>query len=242
MVKWKNRGWYLVSEFQKNNSANFEEVLVTAQKLPNFVELIDEKGSLIYRNTFFRDDFLKFYEFRKVIETWKNTKIFVCGNEVSLAGFNFFESCFLSRQKNAFESSEFCEKFIETDKKQKFPDFIGCDDENCIRISWSKKHSDFSEFVYSKYWFSFNKTMDNQCFKISRNLILEKIISATKSCEFCPYFSEENLEELVYKLPDKIKITEDGIWKVEKSLESSRFLLKPKNPKTYHEFLEKIFG
>lgn len=240
-MEWKDRGWYLVFEFQNTSSKNFDEVLEKARTLPNFSELVDEKGNLFHRNIFFGEDYEKAYSLSEQIKNWKDTRFYLKGNSFDINEISAFDSCFRSR-KSTFTNSEFCEKFVETNPKQKFPDFVSCDSQNKIQISLPDNYTLESEINLDNFWFSFNSTLDFQHFKIQKAKIWERVLFLTNPYKNCPRFCLKHLEELVYLLPEKIKATQKGIWAVKKDVSKDKFLLRPQEKDSYEKLLVEIFG
>ncbi|KAA3606252.1 MAG: hypothetical protein DWQ06_02065 [Calditrichaeota bacterium] len=240
-MEWKDRGWYLVFEFHNTNSKNFDEVLEKAHTLPNFSELVDEKGNLFYRNIFFQDHYEKASGFAEQIKNWKDTRFYLKGNPFDIKETSFFDSCYRSR-KPTFADSNFCEKSIVTSSKQKFPDFIGCDAQMKIEVKLPQNYTSDSDIDLDNFWFSFNSTLDYQHFKIQKDKIWDRVLAFTNSYKNCPRFNLQHLEELVYKLPEKIKITENGIWEIRKDISKNRFTLRPQKIDSYENFLEEILG
>lgn len=240
-MEWKDRGWYLVFEFHNTNSKNFDEVLEKARTLPNFSELVDEKGHLFYRNIFFQEDYEKASSFAEQIKNWRETRFYLKGNLFDINETSFFDPCYESR-KITFSNSKFCEKFVSSKLEQKFPDFIGCDSQQKIEISLPKNYDLNSEIDLDNFWFSYNSTLDYQHFKIQKDRIWDKVLAFTNSYKNCPRFNLQHLEELVYRLPEKIKVTENGIWVIRKNFAKNKFILRPKKQDSYVKLLEEIFG
>ncbi len=240
-MEWKDRGWYLVFEFHNTNSKNFDEVLEKARTLPNFSELVDEKGNLFYRNIFFQKDYEKAFSFGEQIKNWKDTRFYLKGDSFDLNETSFFDSCYRSR-KSTFTNSEFCEKFISTNLEQTFPDFIGCDAQMKVEVKLPKNYTFDSEIDLGNFWFSFNSTLDYQHFKIQKDKIWDRVMVFTNSYKNCTRFDLKHLEELVYKLPEKIKVIENGIWTIRKDISKNKFTLRPQAKDSYEKFLEEILG
>ncbi|MEM7539522.1 MAG: hypothetical protein AAF639_45620 [Chloroflexota bacterium] len=77
-----NVGWHLILEFTQSRSEYFDYVLSQAQRLPTFVQIMDENRAMIYRIVFKRRDMRKFWRLWEYVQNWSGTHVYVNGKEI----------------------------------------------------------------------------------------------------------------------------------------------------------------
>ena len=70
-TQWVDRGWYVVTEFERTPSINFQRTVELAKTHPGFTTLMDERNVMIYRNIYRERDLFHFQEMQKLIKNWK---------------------------------------------------------------------------------------------------------------------------------------------------------------------------
>lgn len=230
--KWIDRGWYLVSDFTQSNSNNFQKAVTIARTLPNFIELCDQNGTIIYRNIFRKETIVQFQPLYNIISKWKNSKIYINGNEVKKlpAGVK----CMISNKGECLN-------------KYKLHDFIGC-----IKYNIGLKIKGEKEWGKTKYWFEYSEFKKDH-FEIKKSFIIkdyEKIIS-DENYIGCPLFNPEQDIKVIQLLPDIIRLKEEKIkWIVKKkpifngltvrvNIENT---LYPAKISEYNKYIEKILN
>ncbi len=75
-------GWRLILEFGSNRSDYFDYVLMQAQKLPGYSQLMDEDRRIVYRVIFRKSEMRRFWRIWDYVNNWTTTRVYVNGNEL----------------------------------------------------------------------------------------------------------------------------------------------------------------
>jgi hypothetical protein len=75
-------GWHLVLEFGHSRSDLFTFALTIAQRLPSFVQILDENRKLIYRVVFKKNEMRSFWRLWDYVQSWSSTHVYLNGVEV----------------------------------------------------------------------------------------------------------------------------------------------------------------
>ncbi len=75
-------GWHLVLEFGHSRSDLFTFALTIAQRLPTFVQILDENRRLIYRVVFKKSEMRAFWRLWDYVQSWSSTHVYLNGAEV----------------------------------------------------------------------------------------------------------------------------------------------------------------
>lgn len=75
-------GWHLVLEFGHSRSDLFTFALTIAQRLPTFVQILDENRRLIYRVVFKKSEMRSFWRLWDYVQSWSSTHVYLNGAEV----------------------------------------------------------------------------------------------------------------------------------------------------------------
>lgn len=75
-------GWHLVLEFGQSRSELFTFALTIAQRLPGFMQILDENRKLIYRVIFKKSEMRQFWRLWDYVQGWSTTAVYVNGTEV----------------------------------------------------------------------------------------------------------------------------------------------------------------
>lgn len=75
-------GWRLILEFSSNRSEYFDYVLVQAQKLAGYSQLMDEDRRIIYRIIFRKSEMRRFWRIWDYVHGWAATRVYLNGDEL----------------------------------------------------------------------------------------------------------------------------------------------------------------
>lgn len=77
--------WRLVLEFGESRSDFFQFALTAAQRLPGYMQLMDEDRKLVHRIVFKKSELRKFWPLWDYVQSWGSAKVFLNGEEVRKA-------------------------------------------------------------------------------------------------------------------------------------------------------------
>jgi hypothetical protein len=250
-LKWIDRGWYLVLEFELINSTRFETALEIAKKNPHFVELVDERGVTFFRTIYFKKDFPKFGELYDLVGTWKNTKLFFKGDDLAK---EHFENWFTSYKqywghRKTLNDQDYC----GVGKFNTYPDFLGCYDRN-ISLRWRDPlviHYQYS----SKVWYGFGKRV-GLIYKLDKSAIVNYLNKINEEYLNCPCYGHALVDRYLNKLPNEINPSVQPEWQFKEEylkLSAGRTFFNydiamttmpdicPVSEKAYEKFMTRIF-
>jgi hypothetical protein len=72
-------GWRLILEFGQSRSELFDYALRIAQRMPTFLQLLDENRKLVYRVTFKRQEMRQFWRLWDYIQGWSTVQVYLNG-------------------------------------------------------------------------------------------------------------------------------------------------------------------
>ena len=75
-------GWRLILEFSSNRSDYFDYVLLQAQKLAGYSQLMDEDRRIIYRVIFRKSEMRRFWRIWDYVHGWTSTRVYLNGDEL----------------------------------------------------------------------------------------------------------------------------------------------------------------
>ena len=75
-------GWRLILEFGANRSEYFDYVLIQAQKLPGYSQIMDEDRRMVYRIIFRKSEMRRFWRIWDYVHGWTSTRVYLHGVEL----------------------------------------------------------------------------------------------------------------------------------------------------------------
>ncbi len=75
-------GWRLILEFGSNRSEYFDYVLIQAQKLAGYSQLMDEDRRIVYRIIFRKSEMRRFWRLWDYVHGWAATRVYLNGAEL----------------------------------------------------------------------------------------------------------------------------------------------------------------
>jgi hypothetical protein len=214
--QWINRGWYLVTEFEQTNSKYFEKALALAQKAPGFIKLMDERNILIYRNIFQPEHLLEFEVLYELIRSWRNTKIYLKGEETDPTIMDEGVSCYIKTKLRRW-SSQGCQSFNTEAFKL---GYIGCWHSG-VTLHWTPGAS---SYFSPRCWF-FDGVLDSKgIYVIQKDEIYQRVVGSLSEYRHCPLLNLKSLSAFIEQLPDSINPEVDKEWKYTKPRRSQHTL------------------
>lgn len=206
--QWIDRGWYVVTEFERTPSINFQRALDLAKVHPGFTPLMDERNVLIYRNIYRESDLLEFQQMAALIKNWKGTKFYVKGDRIDFDMLGSGIQCYIRTvitRKDALHSPESCQRF----EKGTF-DMFGCLGCHRSHISMEWKMSQVSQF---SVWFEFGSLDHNRVYHIHKEELEGAAIGELIEYRYCPLLDLDHIRELIRQLPERIDPRKDREWR-----------------------------
>lgn len=74
--------WHLILEFGHSRSDLFHFALTIAQRLPGFVQILDENRKLVYRIVFKKSEMRPFWRLWDYVQSWSTTRVYLNGQEL----------------------------------------------------------------------------------------------------------------------------------------------------------------
>lgn len=252
LLRWVDRGWYLVLEFELVHSPKLDAALELAQKNVYYAELVDERGVTFYRAIYFKTDFPKFLEIYDIVGMWKNTKLNFKGDDITKNDFEIWYTSYKQYwgHRKTLNSADYC----GVNKMSHYPDFLGCYD-RCIEFRWRDPlftHYQFS----SKVWYSFGKRVGH-VYVLDKQAILNHLNKVNKEYLACPCYGHSLIELYVNKLPKEMDPVLHKEWQFKEDylkLSANKSFFNydialstmteicPVNEKAYYKFMDRIFS
>jgi hypothetical protein len=209
-IQWVDRGWYLVTEFEKTSSVNFRRAVEFAKTHPGFIQLMDERNILIYRNIYRASDLGQFQELYKLVKNWKGTKLYLKGDEVAFDSIESSVRCYIQmRLVNGDRPiNETCENFDRSkiDLSSSLGS-IGCRRSE-VRMAWNLS---LSADIPS--WFFFGSLDRHKVYQINKEDLENAVIGHLFEYQHCPLLDLDQVTALIRRLPDRIDPRKDKEWK-----------------------------
>ncbi|KAB2880032.1 hypothetical protein F9K33_06900 [bacterium] len=251
-LRWVDRGWYLVVEFELVHSPKLDAALELAQKNAYYAELVDERGVTFYRAIYFKTDFPKFLEIYDIVGMWKNTKLNFKGDDIAKNDFEIWYTSYKQYwgHRKTLNSADYC----GVNKMSHYPDFLGCYD-RCIEFRWRDPlftHYQFS----SKVWYSFGKRVGH-VYVLDKQAILNHLNKVNKEYHACPCYGHSLIDLYVNKLPKEMDPVLHKEWQFKEDylkLSANKSFFNydialstmteicPVNEKAYYKFMDRIFS
>lgn len=216
-IEWIDRGWYLVTEFEKTSSVNFTRAVELASSHPGFIRLMDERNVLIYRNLYRPEDILQFQELAPVIKNWRTSKCYINGDPVDFDMLGSGISCYGQTVLDARASGQepACAMFTASrvaETARTFG-FLGCR-RSQVTMDWSTSLP--TDIIP---WFVFGRLDPHQVYRVEKDAIERTLIDHLIEFHYCPLLDMEGLKTFVrHTLPDRIDPRKDREWRYRKTL------------------------
>jgi hypothetical protein len=78
----RDQEWQLVLQFGQSRSEFYEVVVQFAQKMPGYLQLLDEDARLVHRITFRKRELRHFWRIWEYVQNWSTTSVFLNGDEL----------------------------------------------------------------------------------------------------------------------------------------------------------------
>lgn len=214
---WFDRGWYLVTEFEKTSSINFQRALKLAQTHPDFIQLMDERNIIIYRNIYREQDLLQFRELYKLIKNWKGRRLYFKGDEVEYETIESGIRCYIQTKlaphyDKTPAGNMSCETFthlrLETSSTL---GCIGCRRSN-VSMEWR-----VSETNDRPCWFFFGKLDRYQVYRLNKEELKQTVLGHLFEYHACPLLDLEYIAASIERFPVRIDPRKDKEWEYVRS-------------------------
>jgi hypothetical protein len=244
---WVDRGWYLVTEFEKTPSINFCRAVELAQTHPGFVQLMDERNVLIYRNVYRPNNLVQFQAISKLISRWKGSKLYLKGHEVEFDSIASGVQCYIQTQlpPGANPAPEQC-GIIDLEQFAQFPPAgcIGCR-RSGVSLLWQPDVVDET----TPCWFFFGTIDRHKVYHIHKEELENTVIGHLIEYQSCPRLDIDQITALIRRFPDRIDPRKDPEWQYQPTSQDRKNLrryhlpeITPVNVEAYHAYLErKVF-
>lgn len=251
--EWIDRGWYLVTEFEKSPSINFQKAITLAQTHPGFIQLMDERNILIYRNIYREHDVRQFRQLYALVKNWKGTRLYFKGDETSYDTIESGIRCYIKTKleyraehiedrEDAGEEHNGCKTF--TPHRLETSSSLGC--VGCRRsgvgMEWPPEPaSDMPP------WFFYGRLDRHNVYNLDKEELHQSVDGNLILYASCPLLDLDRISQFVKSLPDRIDPRKDREWEYRKSESndvSVRFRrmpdVLPKNPEAYRMYLKRV--
>lgn len=227
---WVDRGWYLVTEFEKTPSIHYNKALELARAHPGFIQLMDERNILIYRNIYREHDLAQFQELYKLVKNWKGTRLYFKGDEVEYDTIESGIQCYvrtklLPTPDTPATSHQTCENFTKHQLETSQP--LGCP--GCRRSGVSMEWKT-SRAVDSPSWFFFGSLDPHKVYIINKDELKHGVIGHLAEYASCPLLDLDLVVQFIECLPDRIDPRKDREWVYNKSRQTEIRVQYYKNP------------
>lgn len=204
-VAWVDRGWYIVTEFEKTPSINFEKAVALAQTHPGWMPLMDERNILIYRNIYREQDLMQFQALYKLIKNWKGVQLYFKGDEVEYDAIASGIQCYTQAKLSRMERADPCETFAP-DGSLSALGCIGCH-RSGVSMAWNPgQPSD------RPAWFFYGRLDQQRVYRLNTEDLRHAVIGHLVEYAACPLLQMEQIEAFLQRLPTRIDPRKDKEW------------------------------
>lgn len=246
-IQWIDRGWYLVTEFEKTSSINFRQAVELARVHPGFIQLMDERNILIYRNIYYERDLLLFQKLYKLIKNWKGTRFYFKGNQIDFEAVESGIRCYLRTKLISGESMmtgaiKTCGNFEKNNlETASLLGWIGCW-RSYVRMEWES-----SQTAEVPCWFFFGSLNQHKVYIINKEELENVVIGHLIEYYSCPLLDLDRIRAFIRQLPDRIDPKKDREWKYHNKRQTGMSPVYHKEPgvlpisaETYRAYLKRI--
>jgi hypothetical protein len=217
-MQWADRGWYLVTEFEKTPSINFQRAIELAKTHPGFVQLMDERNVLIYRNIYREQELVQFQALYKFIRNWKGTKLYLKGDEVDYDLIESGVTCYIRTKLT--ETDLACETFNETTLDPSTPlGYIGCW-RSYVTIEWHNDQPDNAP----PCWFGFGRLDRHKVYTLNNEELEQFALGHLIEYYACPLLDLDHIRAFIRQLPDRIDPRKDKEWTYRAKPKTDRYV------------------
>ncbi len=200
---WVDRGWYLVTEFERTPSIHFSRAVDLSLEHPEFTPLIDERNVMIHRNMYRPEHLLLFQDMFRLIKNWKGAKLYIKGERVAFdmlgQGLHCYCQTVLSHKP---PSQEGCRRF----SKMSGRGCLACR-RSYVGMEWNGGES--QEFPI---WFAFGRLDRHQVYRIHKENLESAVIGELIEYHYCPLINLDDIRRVIRALPDRIDPRKDREW------------------------------
>jgi len=220
--EWVDRGWYLVTEFERSSSINFPKALTLAQTHPGFIQLMDERSIVIYRNIYREHDVRQFQELYALVKNWKGTRLYFKGDETSYESIESGIRCYIktkldhapedNHNDDYDERGNGCKTFtghhLETSQNL---GCIGCR-RSGISMDWPPEAK--GDRVP---WFFYGRLDQHHVYNFNKDELQHFVYGHLVLYNSCPLLDLEQIAEFIQRLPDRVDPRKDREWEYRKA-------------------------
>ena len=201
---WADRGWYLVTEFERTSSIHFARAVELSQKHPGFTPLMDERNIMIYRNLYRQEDLLCFQEMLRLIKNWKGAKLYIKGERAPFDMLGLGIDCYCNTVlSNEPPSEAGCKRF----SREAGRGCLGCRRSH-VDMEWAQDGRQGNPF-----WFSFGRLDQHQVYRIHKENLENAVIGELIEYHYCPLIDLDDVRQCIRNLPDRIDPRKDREWR-----------------------------
>lgn len=205
---WRQREWYLVTEFERTPSVNFRRAVELSQTHPGFATLMDERNILIYRNIYRKEELLQFQALLKLIKNWKGTKLYLNGERVDVENLGSGIQCFAQTvlsARTAPERPEPCQMFFR--EAATASGCLGCRRSH-VSMEWQEECS-----TDVPVWFAFGYLDKNQVYQLRQENLESAVMSELLEYHYCPLLRFDQIQAFLRSFPKRIDPRKDREWR-----------------------------
>lgn len=207
-VSWRQREWYIVTEFERTPSVNFRRAVELSQTHPGFAALMDERNILIYRNIYRKEELLQFQALLKLIKNWKGSKLYLNGERVEAENLGSGIQCFAQTVLSAGTSSERPEQCqIFQREAATASGCLGCRRSH-VSMEWQGQAS-----AETSVWFAFGHVDKNQVYQLRQENLESAVMSELLEYHYCPLLRFEQIQAFLRAFPKRIDPRKDREWR-----------------------------
>ena len=205
---WRQREWYVVTEFERTPSINFRRAVELSQTHPGFAALMDERNILIYRNIYRKEELLQFQALLKLIKNWKGTKLYLNGERVEAENLGSGIQCFAQTVLSAgtvSERPEQCQMFWCGAATAS--GCLGCRRSH-VSMTWEGECS-----TDLPIWFAFGYLDKNRVYQLRQENLESAVMSELLEYHYCPLLRLDQIQAFLRSFPKRIDPRKDREWR-----------------------------
>lgn len=226
-----DRGWHIVLDFRRIETAGIESAIALHSTHPEAVRILDERGACVYRSIYRGQHLREFRELWRRVAAWPGVQIHLNGLQADANEIEAFLDCHIDHVLSAGRKPEEC---VGVDD---FPSHVGCRDHQ-IRFRYRAGPPQPAR----PHWFELSRPISPATWVLDRHRMAAHL-GRLRQRAACPALSWPQAEAALKLLPDRIEVSDRGIWRYEHDRFAIPFekRLVPRDVDRYHAYMAQLF-
>ena len=203
-----------MTEFEQTSTRKFPQAVALAKTQPGFIQLMDERNILIYRNIYQAHELLEFQALYPHIKHWKGAKLYLKGDAVTFDAIESGVRCYIETRlvEQGRPISATCAIF-DPGQLDAFP-LSGCLGCRRSEVSMAWQPAPGAAFPG---WYMFGRLDRQNVYHLNHEDLENAVIGHLIEYQYCPLLNLDQVTALIRRLPERIDPRQDPEWQYQPS-------------------------